>query len=119
MRIHPLAAALLLLAPPAFALEGEIRIHDPSTLIMCDGKLYTWGTGGNPLVSDDGWTWRRGTTPMRTGAAPDVIHIGDRYFMYISGVNMIWSKSLDTNSPDYKWEEGGSIAGYETSDDFL
>jgi arabinan endo-1,5-alpha-L-arabinosidase len=111
--------AVLAWAPPVLALDGQIGIHDPSTVIECDGKYYTYGTGGNPLVSDDGWTWRRGVTPLRTGAAPDVIHIGDRYFMYISGVTMISSKSLDTNSPDYKWEEGGSIAGYESSDDFL
>ncbi len=39
--------------------------------------------------------------------------------MYISGVTMIWSKTLDPNSPDYKWEDGGSIAGYEGPDDFI
>src|ERR1019366_2765417 len=82
-------------------------------------KYYTYGTGGNPLVSDDGWTWRRGVTPARTGAAPDVIHIGDRYFMYISGVTMISSKTLDPDSPDYKWEDGGRIADYESPDDFI
>lgn len=111
--------AVLALAAPAFALDGQSGIHDPSTVTLCDGKYYTYGTGGNPLVSDDGWTWRRGVTPLRTGAAPDVIHIGDRYFMYISGVTMISSKTLDPDSPDYKWEEGGSIAGYESPDDFI
>ncbi len=114
-----LATAVLALASPAFALDGAIRIHDPSTVILCDGKYYTYGTGGTPLVSDDGWTWRQGVMAARTGAAPDVIHIGDRYFMYISGVTMISSKSLDPESPDYKWEDGGSIAGYESSDDFV
>jgi arabinan endo-1,5-alpha-L-arabinosidase len=113
------AAALLLLAPCAFALDGQITIHDPSTVTESNGKYYTYGTGGNPLVSDDGWTWRRGVTPLRTGAAPDVIHIGDRYFMYISGVTMIWNKTLDPDSPDFKWEEGGSIAGYESKEDFV
>jgi len=112
-----LLSGILMLASPVFALDGQIGIHDPSTIIQCDGKYYVYGTGGNPLVSDDGWTWRRGTTPARTGAAPDVIHIGDRYFMYISGVTMISSKSLDPDSPDYKWEDGGSIAGYERPND--
>jgi len=98
-----LMVAVLALASPAFALDGQIGIHDPSTVTMCDGKYYVYGTGGNPLVSDDGWTWRRGVTPARTGAAPDVIHIGDHYFMYISGVTMISSKTLDPDSPDYKW----------------
>ena len=39
--------------------------------------------------------------------------------MYISGVTMISSKTLDPDSPDYKWEDGGSIAGYESPDDFI
>jgi len=102
-----------------FALDGQIAIHDPSTIMLCDGKYYTYGTGGSPLVSDDGWTWRRGVVPARTGAAPDVIHIGDRFYMYISGVTMISSKSLDPNSPDYKWEDGGTIVGKESPDDFM
>lgn len=119
MRSGYLAAALLSLAPCALALDGQINIHDPATVTESGGKYYTYGTGGNPLVSDDGWTWRRGVTPLRTGAAPDVIHVGDRYFMYISGVTMIWSKSLDPESPDYKWEDGGKIAGYESEGDFV
>jgi len=93
-----LAAAVVPLAPAVFALDGQIGIHDPSTIMPCDGKYYTYGTGGISLVSDDGRTWRRGVVPARTGAAPDVIHIGDRYYMYISDVTMIWSKTLDPNS---------------------
>jgi arabinan endo-1,5-alpha-L-arabinosidase len=112
-------AAILGSGSTVFALDGQVGIHDPSTVILCDGKYYVYGTGGNPLVSDDGWAWRRGATPARTGAAPDVIHIGDRYFMYISGVTMISSKSLDPDSPDYKWEDGGRIAGYEGPNDFV
>lgn len=41
------------------ALDGEIRLHDPSTLVQCNGKFYTYGTGGTCLVSEDGWTWSR------------------------------------------------------------
>ena len=44
----------------AMALEGDVFIHDPSTVIQCEGKYYTYGTGGGGLISDDGWTWRRG-----------------------------------------------------------
>ena len=108
----------LIWALPAFALDGQIRIHDPSTIMLCNGKYYTYGTGGTSLVSDDGWTWRRGVTPARRGMAPDVIHVGDRYYMYISSnpggqphsqVIMISTKSLDPESPDYKWEDGGIV----------
>ena len=70
-----------MLAALALALDGQIGIHDPSTIMLCNGKYYTYGTGGSSLVSDDGWTWRRGVTPLRRGMAPDIIHIGDRYYM--------------------------------------
>ena len=129
---YAIAATVLAVASIALALDGQFGIHDPSTPVLCDGKYYTYGTGGTPLVSDDGWTWRAGLRPLLTGAAPDVIHIGDRYYMYIANprlpapqsapplapggnpasrafVYMIWSKTLDPNSPDYKWNEGGVV----------
>jgi arabinan endo-1,5-alpha-L-arabinosidase len=111
--------ATVMLSPIAFALDGQVGIHDPSTIVQCDGKYYVWGTGGTGLVSDDGWTWRRGTALPIRGLAPDVIHLGDRYYAYVATsvggqphaqVHMIWSKTLDPNSPDYKWEEGGIVA---------
>lgn len=114
-----LTGLVALWASPASALEGEVRIHDPSTVVQCEGKFYTYGTGGSCLVSDDGWTWRRGTRPSRGGMAPDVIHLGDRYYLYVARnvggqpraeINMILNKSLDPNSPAYKWEEGGVVA---------
>jgi len=104
---------------PSFALDGQVQIHDPSTIMLCNGKFYTYGTGGSSLVSDDGWTWRRGVTPVRRGMAPDVIHIGDHYYLYVAAniggqpraaITMISSKTLDPNSPDSKWEEGGIVA---------
>jgi arabinan endo-1,5-alpha-L-arabinosidase len=121
-----LLATILPLASLIWALDGQIGIHDPSTIMFCNGKYYTYGTGGTALVSDDGWTWRAGTRPPRSGMAPDVIKVGDRYYMYISRnvgaqpraeINMIWSKSLDPESPDYKWEEGGIVASSDGVED--
>ncbi len=122
----PAMAAVFTLASIGFALDGQFGIHDPSTVILCDGKYYTYGTGGSALVSDDGWTWRAGVRPARAGLAPDVIHIGDRYYMYVAAnigaqpkaaINMIWSKTLDPASPDYKWEEGGVVASSDGVED--
>ena len=122
----PLLAAGLAMASIALALDGQIGIHDPSTVVYCDGKYYVWGTGGSPRVSDDGWTWRAGVNASRSGMAPDVIHIGDRYYMYVARnvgaqpkaeINMIWSKTLDPNSPDYKWNEGGIVASSDGVED--
>jgi arabinan endo-1,5-alpha-L-arabinosidase len=126
MKHLPQIATVFLVASTSFALDGQVQIHDPSTIVRCEGKYYTYGTGGTPLVSDDGWTWRSGTRASRTGMAPDLIHVGDRYYMYIArnvgaqpraDINMIWSKSLDPNSPDYKWEEGGVVASSDGVED--
>jgi arabinan endo-1,5-alpha-L-arabinosidase len=121
-----LCASFFAAASIALALDGQIGIHDPSTIVQCDGKYYVYGTGGGSLVSDDGWTWRAGTPPARRGLAPDVIHIGTRYYMYVAAnigaqpkaaVNMIWSKSLDPASSDYKWEEGGVVGSSDGVED--
>ena len=123
---YALLATALVVGSIALALDGQVGIHDPSTIALCNGKFYTYGTGGASLVSDDGWTWRRGTTLPRRGLAPDVIHIGDRYYVYVAAnigaqpkaaVNMIWSKTLDPDSPDYKWEEGGVVASSDGVED--
>jgi arabinan endo-1,5-alpha-L-arabinosidase len=116
----------LVVASLAVALDGQFGIHDPSTVAQCNGRFYTYGTGGSSLVSDDGWSWRRGAPLPRRGLAPDVIHIGDRYYVYVAAnigaqpkaaVNMIWNKTLDPDSPDYKWEEGGVVASSDGIED--
>ncbi len=126
MRIPAVLTLLLLLTVRAVALDGEIRIHDPSTLVQCDGRFYTYGTGGTCLVSEDGWAWQRGITPSRRGMAPDLIHVGDRFLMYVArnvgaqpraDINLVWTKSLDTNSPAYKWEEAGVVASSDGVED--
>lgn len=130
------AAVLVLLVSPVFALDGDVAIHDPSTVVMCEGKYYCYGTGnGLPaLVSDDGWTWKRAGTAMqglpggRPGPdviahggnntwAPDVIHVGDKYFVYYaapaaqprSAIGLLVGRTLNPDSPDYKWEDGGAV----------
>jgi arabinan endo-1,5-alpha-L-arabinosidase len=126
MKFRYLAIAAFAAASASFALDGQIGIHDPSTIVQCNGKFYTFGTGGSALVSDDGWVWRRGASPSRRGMAPDIIHIGNRYYMYVAAnigaqpkaaINLIWNKTLDPDSPDFKWEEGGVVASSDGVED--
>ena len=134
-RLH-VAIALFLAVPTVLALDGEPGMHDPSTLIRADGRYYVYGTGsGLPAyMSDDGWTWRRAGSVMqavpggRPGPevlarggnntwAPDIIRIGDRYFLYYSApatqpkaaIGLLVGKTLDPASPDYKWEDAGPV----------
>ena len=98
-----LLCAAIPFALPANALDGEVLIHDPSTVVQDAGHYFTYGTGnGLPiLMSDDGWTWRRAGSLMsavpggkagpevlaRGGNntwAPDVIHISGNFFVYYS-----------------------------------
>jgi arabinan endo-1,5-alpha-L-arabinosidase len=141
--IRLLSGILLLAAPVALllgstllALDGEPGMHDPSTVVVHDGKFYAYGTGnGLPIsISDDGWTWRRAGTLMqalpggRPGPdvlarggnntwAPDVIRSGDKYFVYYSApgtqpkaaIGLLVGRTLDPSSSDYKWEDGGPV----------
>jgi Beta-xylosidase len=108
---------------------GKPFIHDPSTIVECDGKYYTFGTGGGGLISEDGWRWNGGAVRPGGGAAPDAIKIGDRYLVaygatggssnHKGAIFTMWNKTLDPNSPDFKYSEPILVAtsdGYEECD---
>ena len=106
--------------PPA--LNGEPYIHDPSTIMVCDGRFYTFGTGGGGLISDDGWTWRSGAVRPGGGLAPDAIKIGDRYYLsyaskggglaggHAGAINTMWTRTLDPESPDFGFQDNSVVA---------
>lgn len=115
------------MALPTSAQVGRPFIHDPSTIMECDGKYYTFGTGGGGLVSADGWTWNKGAVRPGGGAAPDAVKIGDRYLVAYSAtggglggghagqVLTMWTKSLDPQSADCEFSEPVVVA--ESLDD--
>ena len=117
--------------PVAAQLAGEPFIHDPATIAASDGKYYTFGTGKGSLVSDDGWTWHAGSERPGGGLAPDIIKIGERYYVaYAAGgggmngghggqIKVMWTKTFDPKSPDYGYHEVGVVAtsdGTEVTD---
>ena len=79
----------LLISEKATAQIGEPYIHDPSTIMECEGKYYTFGTGGGGLISEDGWTWNSGGVRPGRGAAPDAVKIGDRYLIAYSATGEV------------------------------
>ena len=113
----------------AAAQVGEPYIHDPSTIMECDGRYYTFGTGSGGLVSADGWVWNSGGVRPGGGAAPDVIKIGDRYLVgyttsggglggnHDSRVVTMWNKTLDPDSPDFAYTEPVEVAHSEPDED--
>ncbi|MBQ5364965.1 MAG: hypothetical protein IIU49_02735, partial [Spirochaetales bacterium] len=64
------ALTALFLSIVASAQIGSPYIHDPSTVVECDGKYYTFGTGSGGLISEDGWNWHSGGVRPGGGVAP-------------------------------------------------
>ena len=124
-----LALACALISLAAAAQVGKPFIHDPSTIMECDGKYYTFGTGGGGLISADGWTWESGAVRPGGGAAPDAIKIGDRYLVGYSATGgglggghagrilTMWNKTLDPNSPDFAYTDPVEVAHSEVDED--
>lgn len=118
------ATALMsvLISQRTFAQIGTPYIHDPSTIMECEGKYYTFGTGGGGLISEDGWNWNGGAERPGGGAAPDAVKIGDRYLIAYSAtggglggghagrVLTMWNNTLDPKSPDFKFTEPIEVA---------
>lgn len=116
-------ASLSLLSTVVLAQVGAPYMHDPATIMECDGKYYTFGTGENGILSEDGgWTWKTGAIRPGRGAAPDAIKIGDRYLVGYSATGgglggthagrilTMWTKTLDPNSPDFGYTEPVEVA---------
>ena len=120
----------------AWALEGAIGIHDPSTVIKCEGNYYVFGTGRgiSVLTSSNGFDWQRGGrvfdripdsvksfVPKNDGQlvwAPDVIKLNGEYFLYyaisswgqfVSAVGLMTSPTLNTKDPNFKWTDRGMV----------
>jgi len=114
---------------PVMAQIGQPFIHDPSTLAECDGKYYTFGTGGGGLISEDGWSWHSGADRPGGGAAPDIIKIGDRYLCIYGATGgglggghsgrilTMWNKTLDPKSPDFKWSTAVEVCASDGMED--
>lgn len=113
----------------ATAQTGAPYIHDPSTIAECDGKYYTFGTGGGGLISEDGWTWHDGAQRPGGGAAPDVLLIGDRY-LFIYGATggglggghngrilTMWNRSLDPQASDFEFTSPVEVAASDGLED--
>lgn len=113
----------------SMAQTGQPYIHDPSTIIECEGKYYTFGTGGGGLISDDGWSWHGGAERPGGGAAPDVMKIGDRYLVIYGATGgglfgghngrilTMWNKTLDPKSSDFHYTEAIEVASSDGMED--
>ena len=143
--IHGLAL-LGLSAQVAWPIDGAVTIHDPSTVVVCDGRYYVYGTGRgiSCLTSKDGYTWERGPrvfdripesvhafVPDNDGAgvwAPDVVKLNRGYGLYYAvskwgtsesaAIGLVTSPTLDPQDARYKWTDQGMITHSLPKDDY-
>jgi hypothetical protein len=96
---------------PAWALEGAMGIHDPSTVVKCDGNCYVFSTGRgiSVLTSSNGFDWHGGGrifdripdsvksfVPRNDGQsvwAPDIIKLDGQYSKNSKPVPVKFSKA--------------------------
>ena len=127
--LRAVALVSLFASKTAIAQVGAPFIHDPSTIMECDGKYYTFGTGGGGLISEDGWSWHSGAVRPGGGAAPDAVKIGDRYLVgycatggglgggHAGRILTMWNKTLDPESPDFEYSEAVEVAASLVDED--
>ena len=131
-------------APELLKLDGDIApVHDPAIIKEKD-TYYVFCTGGTVRSSKDlhHWTlagrvfnenklpdWTQQEIPGAKGGywAPDISVYGGTYRLYYavstfgkndSAIGLATNKTLDRNSPNYKWVDEGMVFRSHHDDDF-
>ncbi|HZS03599.1 MAG TPA: arabinan endo-1,5-alpha-L-arabinosidase [Blastocatellia bacterium] len=133
--------------PEVLRLEGDISpIHDPTIIregdmwyvfatnrfaqklvpMFCSRDLKAWKFCGNVFDVVPEWALRE--IPGARGVwAPDVSYVRGRYRLYYavstfgsnhSVVGLATNRTLNPNSPDYRWVDEGKVIGSNREDDW-
>jgi arabinan endo-1,5-alpha-L-arabinosidase len=123
--------------PKILKLSGDLGVHDPVIIhqndtyyVFCTGggrggvipirtskDLHKWQLSGYVFERLPAWVNQEGIS-ARDSWAPDISYYNGKYHLYYSvssfGVNnsaigLVTNKTLDPNSPDYKWEDQGLV----------
>jgi arabinan endo-1,5-alpha-L-arabinosidase len=125
--------------------KRDRRVHDPSTLVKCNGQYYFFWTGRGVMgarskdlthwedikpIFQSPPPWQAEAVPANRGTgywAPDVIHVGDRYLVYYSistfgkntsAIGCTSNPTLDPDDPAYKWTDEGLVIQSKQNDNF-
>jgi len=130
---------------PAGIGSRGVRAHDPSTIVKCGDRYWTFCTGRGVLsywstnLSD--WQagsrvfsvapdWVAGAVPQNTNShfwAPDVIRSGDRCLLYYSvssfgkntsAIALATNATLNPDDPRFKWTDCGIVVRSFATNDF-
>src|SRR5262245_26855051 len=136
------ASMAILCARQAAAQRGEVQgVDDPAIIkqgkvfyLCCTGPgipirtstdLFNWQRSG--VVFGDQPKWRGEEFRGRSMWAPDISHFGGSYHLYYaisqfgrnrSIIGLATNKTLDRDSPSYRWEDQGKVIETKASDDW-
>lgn len=143
-----LAVSVAAQAQKAFSLTGDAAgTHDPSIIkagntwyvfatgkapgggqfeVRCSTDLHQWKACGQVFDAIPQWIQQRspGTKELW---APDISFVNGEYRLYYayslfgkntSGIALATNKTLDFNSPNYRWVDHGLVLESKASDDF-
>jgi arabinan endo-1,5-alpha-L-arabinosidase len=131
---------------PALAeqLTGDIEVHDPSTIVKCDDRYWTFasGQGLESLWSTNLIEWHRGervfdrapawtvdSIPGNRGFfwAPDIVKLTNGFHLYytvstwgspVSAIGLATNPTLDPQNPAFKWTDRGVVIKSAKEDNF-
>ncbi len=106
---------------PAMAKEGDtyyLFSSGPGITFYSSKDMIHWTRRGRIFPGEP--TWARGVASRFNGHvwAPDIAHHQGRYYLYYavsspgqngSAIGVTLNKTLDPDSPDYKWEDHGIV----------
>jgi len=130
-----LAGLVIVRGAQPLPIRGALGIHDPSTVVKCNGRYYVFGTGqgiisrssadlryweAGPSVFDRPPAWTTNAVPGFTGNfwAPDIVYVNGKYYLYfsvstwgsqISAIGLATNPTLDPSDPSYQWTDQGPV----------
>lgn len=130
--------------PTVRTLEGELRIHDPSTIVRCSSRYWVFGTGwgihswfssdlsrwqAGPPVFPSPPNWTTNTVKGNHGYfwAPDVVQVQGRYLLYYSvstwgsrdsAIGLATASAPAPGSTNLAWQDRGLVLRSTAEDQF-
>jgi arabinan endo-1,5-alpha-L-arabinosidase len=130
--------------PPIGSLKGELRIHDPSTIVHFRSNYFVFGTGwglrsrfstdlidwqAGPPVFRAAPNWATNAIPGNHGSfwAPDVLQVRERYYLYYSvstwgsrnsAIGLVTATSAAASQTNLDWEDSGMVVRTTTQDQY-
>ncbi len=120
---------------PEVPSRGYVAGHDPSTIIKCKDRYYSFSTGQGilskssadkvfwspgPQVFNSVPAWTTNAVPGFDGTfwAPDIQFFNNKYYLYysvsswgsqVSAIGLATSPTLDPTDPTYQWTDQGIV----------